>query len=65
VFLVFNPFGDNLQSERTPHGNNGFYDGLIIHVFMQVAHKRLVDLDLIQREPFEVLQRRVASAEIV
>src|SRR3990167_224043 len=48
--------GDDLQLEAARHADDGAHDGGIIRVADDVAHERLVDLELVHREPLEVGQ---------
>jgi len=46
------------------HLDDGVHDSGIIRVGSLIAHKRLVDLELVNVKTFEVLQAEIASAEI-
>lgn len=53
-----NPFGNHLQPQRAPHGDDGLHNGRIVAVVGNVAHKALLDFELIQRQALEVLTRQ-------
>ena len=57
--------GDDLQLEAARHADDGAHDGGIIRVADDVAHERLVDLELVHREPLEVGQAGIPGAEVV
>src|SRR5918995_3382987 len=49
------------QEENQAVGGHGTHDGGVVGVAGHVEHERLVELDLVDREPFQVRQRRVAG----
>ena len=61
----FHALGDDLAPESRRQSQDAFEDGQIVRVVEHVAHETLVDLELLDRQAFEVGQRRVTSAEIV
>jgi hypothetical protein len=61
----FHALGDHRQPQAAPQGDDGAHDGGVVGVGQHVAHKGLVDLELIQRQALEVAQAGVAGAEIV
>ncbi len=58
-------FGDGVQAEAVRHADDGANDGPVFRVMADIAHERLVDLELVHLEPFQVAQGRIAGAEIV
>ncbi len=56
LFFRLHPFGNDVQVQALCHGNDGTHDRFIAAIGGNVAHERLVDLELIERQPFEVLQ---------
>ena len=54
-----------MQLEAVGHGDNGAADGGVIAVFGDVMDERLVDLDPVDGESFQVTEGRIAGAEIV
>ena len=63
--MLFHTFGDHPQPQTLRQRHNGAGDGRIVRVDQDVAHKGLVDFQLVQRQPLEVGQRRETGAEIV
>ena len=59
------PLGQYVQAQPVGQGDDGAGDRGVARVFQDVAHKSLVDLDLVQGQALEVAQRRVAGAEII
>jgi hypothetical protein len=53
----FHAFGDHGQAQQFGQHNDGVGNGRIVGVVQCVAHKALVDLDLVQRQALEVAQR--------
>ncbi len=47
------------------HRHNGQRDGTAIGIFGQVQHKRLVDLERVDGEAFQVGKAGIAGAEII
>ncbi len=58
-------FGDCAQSEGVGQRDDGGDDGFVVGVGGDAGHEGAVDLDDVDREPFEVGQGRVAGAEVV
>ena len=58
ISLLFrlHPFGNNVQIQALRHGNDGAHNRFIAAIGGNVAYKRLVNFELIKRQPFEVLQ---------
>ena len=54
-----------MQPQTGAQRHHGAGDGGIVGIGQDVAHKALVDLELIQRQALEVGQRRVAGAKVV
>ena len=58
-------FGDDLPVQRRGQAEHAAENGQVVGIVEHVAHEALVDLELCNREAFEVGQRRVAGAEII
>src|SRR3569832_1873347 len=58
-------FGNHREYETLTNGHDGTGDGLIVGIVRYVTHERFVDLELIDRQAFEVAQRGIAGAEVV
>ncbi len=52
----FDTFSDDLQVKAVCHADNGAHNRLDVVIVNKVTHKRLIDLELVQRQFFEVLQ---------
>src|ERR1035437_8314202 len=65
LLLGLNPFRDNMNSERSTHGDNGTHDGCIVGVTGYIANERLIDLHFVQWKALQIRERGKASAEIV
>lgn len=52
----FDPLGDDGQIEKVAEGDDGFGDRGIVGVAVDVPDKAAVDLDLVERELFQVAQ---------
>ena len=50
-------FGDHVDSQALRHADDGLHDQRIGVLNANVAHKALVDLELVQRQAREVGQR--------
>ena len=57
VLFGFHPFGNHVKPQAVGQGNDGARNGRIVGVNQCIAHKTLVDFDLVQRQPLEVAQR--------
>jgi BMFP domain-containing protein YqiC len=53
----FHAFGDHLHAQALAQLDDGANDGRIVVVIQQVLNEALVDLDLVQRQAFQVTQR--------
>ena len=53
----FHSLGQHIQPQRLGHRDYHHDDGRIIRVGSDVVHERLVYLELVERQPLEVLQR--------
>eukprot|EP01022_Parablepharisma_sp_SALTPOND_P027435 TRINITY_DN665_c0_g3_i1.p1 TRINITY_DN665_c0_g3~~TRINITY_DN665_c0_g3_i1.p1 ORF type:complete len:1952 (-),score=631.07 TRINITY_DN665_c0_g3_i1:246-6101(-) len=58
-------FGDDTQAQALGEVDDGLGDRGIVGIDQDIAHERLVDFKLIQRQPLEVGQGGVTGAEIV
>ena len=56
LIFRFHPLGNDVQVQAVCHRNDGAHDRSIAAVGGNVAHERLVNLELIQWQPLEVLQ---------
>src|SRR5680860_192826 len=56
---------DHREAEGTPEADNTGDDGRVFRIVAQPVDERAVDLHRVDREPFEIPQRRIAGAEIV
>ena len=65
LLLRLHPFGHNTQAKLAGNGQDGLYQGAVVLVARGLAHKRAVDLQLLDRQAFEVRQRRIARAEVI
>ena len=54
-----------MKAQAARQADDGHHDGPVFRVIGEVAHKRLVDLELVDRKPLEVTERRVARAKVV
>jgi len=63
--LGLDAFGGDRHAEAAAERDDRADDRLRIVIGIEVAHERLVDLDLVERERAQIAQRRVAGAEIV
>ena len=61
----FHALGNHFQPQGLAQGDDGVDDGLVVRVREQVAHKALVDLDLVQRHALEVAQAGIAGAKVI
>ena len=65
LLMRLHPFGHDAQAELAGNGQDGLYQGAVVLVARGLAHKRAVDLQLLDRQAFEVRQRRLARAEVI
>src|SRR6266540_6026451 len=63
--LRLDSLGDGRELQTVRHRDDGGRDGGVIGIARDVAHEGLVDLDPVNREAFQVVERRVSRAEIV
>ena len=56
LLFGFNPFGNHVQPQAAREPDDGVHDGGVVGVGEHVAHKALVDLELIERHALEVAQ---------
>ena len=59
------PLGNGFHAQAGGQTNDGTHNGFVVRVGGDVTHKRLVNLELVNLEPFEVAQGRVAGAKVV
>ena len=57
--------GNHVQPQVAGHADDGLHDHIVGGALTQVAHKRLVNLELVQGQVGQVGQRRVARAKVV
>ncbi len=65
VLLALDAFGDHRETEVVREIDGRADDHQIVVVVDHVNHEGLVDLELVQRQPLQVRERRIAGAEIV
>src|SRR5450756_1444449 len=65
LLFRFDAFGDHDFVEASAEAGDGADDGAGIALVAEIADERLVDLDLIERELAQVVERGVAGAEVV
>ena len=65
VALRLDALGDDLEAEVVAERDDRAHDRGVVGVAVHVEHERAVDLELRDREPGEVGERRVAGAEVV
>ena len=53
----FDAFRDGFHAQALGQADDGAHDGLVFPVLDDIAHERLVDLELVDLEPLEVTQR--------
>ena len=63
--LGLDPFGNDAQPQALGERDNGTRNGGIIGVGEHVPHKGSVDLQLVERQAFQVGQRRKSSTKII
>ena len=63
--LRLDALGDDLEPEVAAEVDRRAHDRGVVLVAGHVHDERLVDLDLVDRQPLEVAERRVAGAEVV
>jgi hypothetical protein len=63
--LALDAFGDDGEAEVVAEVDRRADDHGVVLVAFHLHHERLVDLEHVDREPFQVAERRVAAAEIV
>jgi hypothetical protein len=56
LFVGFHAFGDYRQTQRAGEGNDGMRNRAIGGVGPDIAHKRAIDFQLIERQALEVGQ---------
>src|SRR5471030_508165 len=61
----FNAFGQHRHLQRLAEGDDDAHDGRAVALVESVPDEGVVDLELIQRQPVQIRQRRIAGAEIV
>ena len=63
--IGFHAFGNHLQPEFVRQNNRRGDDRLRITVVHHVCDKRLINLERVYRQSFQIAKRRIACAEIV
>ena len=63
--LRFHPLGSHTQVQAVGHGDDGPDDGGVVGIRLDVAHEGAVDLQRIDRQLFQIGERRIARSEIV
>ena len=65
LLLGLDALGDDDELQAPSHRDDGHRDGGVVLVGGEVAHEGLVQLDPVDREALEVVERRIAGAEVV
>ena len=63
--LGFHAFGNHAQAHALAQGDDRADDGFAAGVGQGIENKRLVNLQLAQRQALEVTEGRIAGAEII
>src|SRR3954454_11668166 len=61
----FDAFGGDAEAESARHSDDGGDDGAVGRARFDLLHELLIDFYAVDREAAQVIQRRVAGAEIV
>src|SRR6185369_1218953 len=66
LILLFslNPFRNHFHSEIAREGRNCADDRVVV-VSRQTRYERTIDLQIVEREPVQVTQRRITSAKVI
>src|SRR6185295_13580231 len=59
------PFGDRLDADRRGQAYDRSYDLAVDSLFAEAPDEGPVDLDVVDREPLQIAERRVARSEII
>src|SRR5262245_11554845 len=62
---AFHPLGDGYQPKVAPEAERGAHDRCGARVVLQGTYEGTVDLDLVERKPTQVAERRISDAEVV
>ena len=65
LLFGFDALRHNHELQGVRHGDDGPDDRGVLRVACHVAHERLIELDSIDGESLEVVERGVSSSEIV
>ncbi len=65
LLLGFDTFGNDLQVEAVSKRYHGAGNGGVVGVGRDIAHERLINLEMVEREPFQVTKAGLAGAEVV
>ena len=65
LLLTFDTFSHNLHSEIARERNDRLDDLKVLIGIINAGDERTIDLQRVDREPVQITQRRVSSAEIV
>lgn len=65
LLVGFYAFGDDREVQAVGHGDDGASDLGVLFARRKAVDEGAVDLQYVDRELFEVIQRRVACAEII
>ncbi len=57
--------GDDLEAKRMSEADDGADDVALGAVLGHAGHERTIELDRIERKRLQVIERRVASTEVV
>ena len=65
LLVIFNTLCNHVQSQAFTQGNNGLGDGGAVLIRGYVLHKGLINLKGIERESFQITERRISGTEVV
>jgi len=65
LVVILNTLSDDPYTHRMRHVDQGLHDLLVVVVAADILDEPAIDLEAIDRQGFQVVQRRVTGAEIV
>ena len=65
LLLRLHPFGNHVKPQAFRHRDDGLYDRVGTFDDAQATDERYIDLELVQRQAHQVLQRGVTGAEVI
>ena len=63
--FAFDALGDGAQAEAVGHLDDRAHDRCILGVARQIAHKRLINFQLVYLETLQISEARITGAEII